>query len=299
MRRLLPLILLVLISTGSVLAKEWRGLLPMHSTREDVERLLGPPPPPDRSYTLNKTRSIYYLDEGEVYIVFANEELLKLNNCDAVPLGTVLMIQVTPKDETLVSSLQLDEKTFKKFNPSRDPSLEVEGFMDEKEGLVIRAAKGKVDRIVYLASALDRGRCPGYFENLEKFVEVNVFVCGRAFDEYGNIPFSDEKARLDNFAIQLQNVEKEYGFIIVYAGRKATYGEAQIRAHRARDYLINVRGIAPERVKAVDGGFREELSVLLYVVPDGWSPPAPDPTVDPSEVEIISNKPRRPKRKRN
>src|SRR5205823_13125607 len=34
------------------------------------------------------------------------------------------------------------------------------------------------------------------------------------FDEYGNIRFNDEKARLDNFAIQLQNEPTAQGYII-------------------------------------------------------------------------------------
>ena len=300
MRRLLPIILLVMVSTSSVAAKDWRGILPMHSTREDVEALLGPPPPPpeDRSYTLNKSRSIYYLDEGEVYIVFAGDEFLKQNNCNAVPLGTVLMIQVTPKHEMVISNLKLDEKAFRRFNPSQN-GLEYEGFIDEREGLVIRTYQGKVDRMVYLASALDRARCPGFYEASEQFVQVPGFTCGIAFDRYGNLRFSDEKARLDNFAIQIQQVERAQGYIIVYAGRKATVAEAQTRANRARDYLINVREINPERVKAVDGGFQEELAVQLYIVPEGVSPPALMPTVDRSQVELIYEKPRRPKRKRN
>ena len=102
-----------------------------------------------------------------------------------------------------------------------------------------------------------------------------------------------------NFAIQLQNVEKASGLVLVYAGRKAMVAEAQTRANRARDYLINVRGINPERVKTVDGGFQEELTVQLYIVPEGMSPPSGMPTVDPSQVELIYEKPRRSKRKRN
>lgn len=44
MRRLLPIVFLVLLASGSAGAKDWRGILPMHSTREDVIALLGPPP---------------------------------------------------------------------------------------------------------------------------------------------------------------------------------------------------------------------------------------------------------------
>ena len=259
----------------------------MHSTREDVKALLGP------------GQSTYSLEEEEVFIVFASEEILNLSKCDAVPLGTVLMIRVTPKSETLVSSLQLDEKTLKKFNPSRAPDVELEGFIDETEGLVIRADKGKVQEIVYLPSGVDRGRCPGYYEDPESFVRIGEFACRLGLDGYGNIRFSDEKARLDNFAIQLQNEPKTQGYIIVYAGQKATFAQAEKRANRARDYLIKVRGISPERVKAIDGGFRVDFEVRLYILPDGAEPPPLMPTLDPSDVEIINEKPRPPKRKPN
>ena len=39
-----------------------------------------------------------------------------------------------------------------------------------------------------------------------------------AFDSYGDIRFSDEKARLDNFAIQIQNQPTSRGALITYAG---------------------------------------------------------------------------------
>jgi hypothetical protein len=136
--------------------------------------------------------------------------------------GTVLMIRVTPKDQMLVSNLNLDEKAFTKFDPSQTPGLGHEGFIDEKEGLVIRAVKGKVEELVYFANASDQPRCLSFYQNPKTFVQTGGFVCGLPFDTYGNIRFSDEKARLDNFAIQLQNQEDAHGQIIVYAGRKAT-----------------------------------------------------------------------------
>ncbi|MFL6256445.1 MAG: hypothetical protein ACJ74T_15685 [Pyrinomonadaceae bacterium] len=54
-----------------------------------------------------------------------------------------------------------------------------------------------------------------------------------------------------------------------------------------------MRGIAPERLVIVDGGFREELTVKIVIVPAGATPPAPTPTVDPREVVIINRGARR------
>ena len=100
------------------------------------------------------------------------------------------------------------------------------------------------------------------------------------FDEYGNIRFNDEKARLDNYAIQLQNEPGSTGTIIVYG---SCAGEGQARGDRAKDYLVNTRGIEAGRITVVDGGCRADLTVQLWVVPQGSTPPAADTSgaVDP------------------
>ena len=95
------------------------------------------------------------------------------------------------------------------------------------------------------------------------------------FDEYGNIKFNDEKARLDNYAIQLQNAPTSAGTIIVYGSCE---GEAQARGDRAKDYLVNTRGIEAGRITVIDGGCRTDLTVQLWVVPSGADAPAADTT---------------------
>ena len=112
----------------------------------------------------------------------------------------------------------------------------------------------------------------------------------RKFDEYGNIAFNDEKARLDNFAIELQNNPGAQGYIIAYGGRKARANEAQARAGRAKDYLVNTRQIDSGRIVTVDGGHREDLTVELWIVPSGAAPPENSPTVDASEVTMIKGR---------
>jgi hypothetical protein len=107
----------------------------------------------------------------------------------------------------------------------------------------------------------------------------------RKIDEYGNIRFNDEKARLDNYAIELQNDPTAQGYLVCYGGRTGRTGEAQRRCDRAKNYLVSTRGIDASRIVTVDGGFREELTVELWVVPSGATPPPNSPTVDPSEVK--------------
>lgn len=91
------------------------------------------------------------------------------------------------------------------------------------------------------------------------------------FDEYGDIRFNDEKARLDNYAIQLQNQTGSQGYIIAYG---TCEGQGQARADRAKNYMVNTRGIEAGRITTIDGGCRADLAVELWIVPTGATPPA-------------------------
>ena len=286
MRRLILLISVVLFSATTLAAKDWRGILPMHSTREHVEKLLG------RPAQENEWRSIYHLDEGEIYIVFGEVEMLKKHGCQTVAPGTVMMIQVAPK-EMLLSSLNLDERRFRKFNPSTPIEHGLEAFVNEDEGFAVRVSGQNVQQMVFTASASDRSRCSGNYVNLDDSVRVFACALPTQFDEHGDIDFEDEMARLDNFAIQLQNSEAEYGHVIVYAGQVSTLGEARLRADRIHQYLVGVKGVNPARLKVIDGGFMVDFTVTFWILGEGQEPPTPAITLDPSDVTIVSEKKRR------
>ncbi|MFL6227148.1 MAG: PKD domain-containing protein [Pyrinomonadaceae bacterium] len=113
------------------------------------------------------------------------------------------------------------------------------------------------------------------------------------FDQYGNIPRNDVKARLDNFANELQAQPGAQGYIIAYGGRKGVAGEAQRRADFAKDYLVNTRGVDAGRLVTLDGGFQEEASTELWIVPTGATPPTASPTVDASQVQTTKAPTRR------
>ncbi|MCA1620878.1 MAG: hypothetical protein LC795_16530 [Acidobacteria bacterium] len=97
----------------------------------------------------------------------------------------------------------------------------------------------------------------------------------------------------DNFAIELKNSPDDRLFLIVYGGRRGCRGYAARRGRVWKDYFVNRRGIAPERVLIIDGGYRENFSADYFFVPPGAPEPGPSPTVDPAEVHFFrSNSPR-------
>jgi hypothetical protein len=124
------------------------------------------------------------------------------------------------------------------------------------------------------------------------------------FDDFGDVCCNAEKARLDNYAVALQNLPEARGFIIFYGGRRQSYpfcsssrqrlprrGEAQARAARLRPYVL--RGwptLDPQRVVVIDGGYRETWSAELWIVPKGGTVPKPTPTLKVQNIRFRRGK---------
>lgn len=123
-------------------------------------------------------------------------------------------------------------------------------------------------------------------------VQASTFVAAqparenpaREFDVCCNCSYNDQKARLDNLAVELHNDPSARAYIFAYGGRTSRSGQADRLGARAQDYLVTHRGIGSSRIVVLNGGFREQECVELWIVPSGATPPQPRPTVQPSEV---------------
>lgn len=97
----------------------------------------------------------------------------------------------------------------------------------------------------------------------------------RKFDEFPDIARNDEKARLDNFAVELQNDPTSKGYVIVSPGRSAKAGDAQKRSARIVEYLVNSRGLDARRIVTLARPTKDELTVELFACPQGVIPTKP------------------------
>jgi hypothetical protein len=98
-------------------------------------------------------------------------------------------------------------------------------------------------------------------------------------DEYSKANSEEEMARLDMFTLELQNRPNDEGYIIVYAGRTSRAGEAKAIIKRILKYLVMQRGFDRARLVTIDGGRKEKVTVELWAVPEGATPPKAKPTV--------------------
>jgi hypothetical protein len=116
--------------------------------------------------------------------------------------------------------------------------------------------------------------------NLECAADCGVAVplpklTNSKFDEFPDISRNDEKARLDNYGIALQNDPTATAYVIVYPGRNGKKGDVQHHANRIVEYLVHSRGLDKSRIVTLVGPMRENLFVELWITPQGATPPNP------------------------
>lgn len=260
-------------------AKEWRGIVPLRSTREDVERKFGQPVRQssyDAFYNLKDVQVTFHFSEGD-----CNKWPYGWN----VPAGTVEEITVYPMGELTVSQLKFDRS---KFREAFDVHYRIRHFIDDETGYSIVSANDdqKIMHFNYYWTAKEKlSRCRESIAGLPKGRPQASYES--MFGSYNYDGLAEENKHLDKFAQALLLDANMEGYIFGYAGQRAYRDEGKLRAERAKSYVVEKYGIKAERIWAVDGGHSTYQVVQLYVLPAGGDVPRPNPNIRPSTVQII------------
>jgi PEGA domain len=144
-------------------------------------------------------------------------------------------------------------------------------------------------RIIATLTADDGSSDPACVQSAQAVAVIapikKIAIVAREYDECNHCTFDDQKARLDNLAVELQNDPTTRAYIIAYGGRMSPVGQVEKLMTRAREYIVTQRGISASRLTVVNGGFREDDSVELWIVPSGASAPQATPTVQAGEIK--------------
>jgi hypothetical protein len=143
-------------------AKAWRGIVPLKSTRTDVERLLGKP-----------TGNLFNYDLPDSTVAFRYSSCRCGEPCKndgwSVDPDTVVLIRVDMKGVVRLSDLKLDLGNFEKL-PGDYDVLGSARYWDEKEGFAIEGGAGYVSALIYTPEAKDEHlRCPPNSSKREKY----------------------------------------------------------------------------------------------------------------------------------
>lgn len=239
---------------------------------------------------------IYDFPEERAFIHFASGEPCEegLPEGWKVPKDTVLAIDIYPSSPKEMAQVLTAGKEYERIQTAHTPGVEY--YVGSDEGIRFTVANGIVQSMSYGPTAKDKDYKCGEYRYAApiapgaKLKRVEPYP----LDEFGNIRYEDAKARLDNFVIQLFHyleTEPEWrGYIVVYGGRRSYIGEAQHKADCYKNYLVRVRKMDPAKLFAVDGGFREDMQVQLYLGRADYYPPVLLPSVSPKKVTLIKKR---------
>ena len=135
-------------SSGTASVTGWRNIAPLHATRADVERLLGPP------IDECEIQCRYYLTDVNVLFNYSPGDCKSGRGGWDVPPDTVVWISVYPKPNPRLSDLKINESEFSKRRDAHIESLIY--YENEEEGLTLEVHEGIVQAFLYGPAGKDR-----------------------------------------------------------------------------------------------------------------------------------------------
>ncbi len=259
-RRLALCVGFVTLSVDLSYSKEWRGIVPLHSKREDVVRILGRAP---------DSGNLYNLDEAVVLISYSTGTCHEDGIWD-VPRDTVERISVSPRKTFPITELQLKLSEFETVEDKHFPGIVY--YNNAEEGIHIQTYQENVTGIDYLPAASDNHlRCARPPTPLLT-KEGQTLESHTLFDSYGKLPFNSEKQRLDQLGRRLKDFVAARAYIVIYYGEGTTEREALWRANRAKVYLRRNYQVKENSIEIIKGPRRKNFAMELYFVPRITSP---------------------------
>lgn len=257
---LLMCVLTIAQDNPLVFAKnEWRGLIPLKSTRSAVEEILNEPLRKDCSDCIYETAS------ERVFVSYSKGicEGGAVNGWN-VPKGTVISFTVYPRDGQKFSA-----GDFKDDSPlyySHDSFiLQRKGVAYTLDPLAI-----SIVRISFLPSESDNHlRCAGF----PAYNPVgSIYAPDAAFGE------KDAFANLD--VLVAESKGSPVGtttYVIVYAGDKMSEQSYAKLLKKYEVHLYKKRSASRDRIRIVRGGKRDRFSISVYNLAKNMPPPVPSP----------------------
>jgi hypothetical protein len=131
--------------------KGWRGIVPLHSTRADVEKLLGAPV---SDQLTGQCQCLYKSETENIRILYANGSPCSESQQRDGRVGgwkvsrdTVLEVTVYFKAERTLSDLKIDESKYKKETDAHLPGWV--SYTNREEGIRIEGGKRTITSISY------------------------------------------------------------------------------------------------------------------------------------------------------
>jgi len=134
---MLPSLILAFYSCGH--AQDWRKIVPLKSTRTEVEALLGAA---QGAYS-----AIYQLREGSLFIEYSSGPCRPERKGWNVRENVVVSLSFSPRHKKRVGDLRIDPKKFRKTVDQH--VIGIIYYINKEDGITYEVQDGKVESIEY------------------------------------------------------------------------------------------------------------------------------------------------------
>ncbi len=277
MKLLVLIIFIMLGSAAEATAQGWRGIVPLRSTRSDVERVLGQlrrACPCDLSSQRRTCDCYYETAEGLINVDYAVSPCVGDPSGWNVPADTVLRISVTWEEPRAFSESQIEVAQFEK---ALDDTLTTYYASREKGVEYTVSSERKLSTTSYFPTLKDAHlRCPCspvIDHSTQRSIHFDAFEF-RSVDE-------NVLARLDNYVIAVSERNVWRGYVMLYRAKLAS-AKTSLRHRRAiANHIYGKRGFSAKQIVIVDGGYRDQLTIELFMMSQDLAPPEPRATWRP------------------
>ena len=139
MTSVLPSILFLILSSG-LNAQEWHNIVPLKTTRTEVENLLG--------RTQTEYFAVYKLPEGEIFIEYSSGPCRPDRRGGwNVAENVVVSLHFYPKVKRRLADLKLDRKKLRKVINRHVGGVIY--YINDQDGVVYEIQDGKVESVEY------------------------------------------------------------------------------------------------------------------------------------------------------
>lgn len=278
------IIIAMLLLFSNTFAQGWRGIVPIHSTCQEVERELG-------GNACGKKSATYNLPDETVTFIFAKD------GCNEkwygehynISTGTLVGISVLPKVSKRLTIADLSVELSKFQKAVTHDGIDVFKYISREVGMYFTALEdGQVLDVTYIpAASYDNLRCspstePNPLDKLKVLGTPSIKI-----GSYDPASLDQESQLFCKLIQKLEEFSSRKGgkgpeamvYVIVYARQGAQVDEAKKIAEQVRGRLVTKYKIDTGKVFALDGGYRPDTVVELFIQPYGTN--APEPTLTP------------------
>ncbi|MFN6962804.1 MAG: hypothetical protein ACK4S4_03455 [Pyrinomonadaceae bacterium] len=268
---------LLAVTSSFAQSNSWRGLVPLRSSRADVEKLLGPPK--ERRY------SGPGYEDGETFVRFEYSN----GDCDRgwdVPKDTVLYITIEYLSELRQAPEELginDTDFYLKTTDVVGPGSYINPVTGRRYYFHELRAPPGIKPIVrstgYGPTRSDNHlRCDGFppYAPEAYYWPSDVFP----FNLKGGSAFNVLLARFDEIAFRSTSIPEGYHtYVVVYFDPKKRLGKYREVLGRIKEHVFGRRKLPVDQLTLIEGGYREWAEFEVIYVHKSLPPPVPTPSM--------------------